>query len=289
MTDEFSRFHPAVNFIFYVLVLVMTMFQMQIGFIIITFVCACMYHLYLKKRSGLKYLKIVIFVFIASAIINPLFSHRGATLLFYLFTQNPVTLESLIYGLATAGIIAAMLLWFSTFNIIMTGDKLLAGIGKVMPHVATFLSMIFRFVPKYTKQAKAVLQANKALGAPTVGIKNKIKTQAQVFSITTTWALENSVDTADSMRARGYGIGKRTSYNNYRIQKRDVTVILYMVLLFVFLCLEITMGRVETYYYPIVRIKGTVVAYTAYTMLCMTPIIINVMEEIRWRRLRSKI
>ena len=49
----------------------------------------------LKKTEGLKYCTVVVGIIIVSAIINPLFSHKGGTLLFYLFTGNPVTLESM--------------------------------------------------------------------------------------------------------------------------------------------------------------------------------------------------
>lgn len=289
MTDEFSRFHPLVNLIFYVAVLGLTMFQMQIGLIIISLICGGIYHFFLKKTGGIKYLLTVIFVFVLSAVMNPLFSHKGATLLFYLFTGNPVTLESIIYGMAAAAIICAMLFWFSTFNVIMTEDKLLAGIGLVMPHVAMLLAMVFRFVPKFVRQGKAVIQANKALGIKTAGVKNKIKFQADVFSITTTWALENSVDTADSMRARGYGTGKRTSYNNYRIQVRDVAIILWILMLSLAVGIEIAAGRAVTYYYPFIRIKADWIVYITYIILCMTPMIINIWETVRWHRLRLKI
>lgn len=289
MRDEFSRFHPLVNLIFYVTVLGITIFQMQAGLIAISLICGSIYHFYLKRSEGIKYVIMVMCVFIVSAIINPLFSHKGATLLFYLFTGNPVTLESIIYGVASAAIISATFLWFSTFNEIITGDKLLASIGKVMPHIATLLTMVFRFVPKYIKHGKAVLKANKALGLKTERFRDKLKTQAEVFSITTTWALENSVETADSMKARGYGIGKRSNYNNYRFEIRDFIAILWILMLFVVVCVEMMTGRAATYYYPIVRIKGTLLIYITYAYLCLTPIIINVWEGIRWHRLKSKI
>lgn len=289
MTDEFSRFHPLVNIMFYIAVLGITMFQMQIGLILISLICGGIYHFYLKKAEGIRYLGMVVFIFIISAMINPLFSHKGATLLFYLFTGNPVTLESIIYGAAAAAVICAMLLWFSTFNVVITADKLLAGIGTVMPHVATLLTMVFRFVPKLARQGRAVIQANKALGIETKGIKDKLKTQADIFSITTTWALENSVDTADSMRARGYGTGKRTSYNNYNFQARDVLAIVWIILLFVVMCVQIGMGRAVTYYYPVIKTESDYIVYITYVVLCMTPMIINIWEAVRWRRLRLKI
>ena len=102
MKDEFSRFHPLVNLIFYLVVLGLTMFQMQLGLVLISIFSALAYYFCLKGREGVKYLLIVSFVFFVSSFINPLFSHRGGTLLFYLFTGNPVTLESIIYGIVSS-------------------------------------------------------------------------------------------------------------------------------------------------------------------------------------------
>ena len=158
-----------------------------------------------------------------------------------------------------------------------------------MPHVAMLLSMVFRFVPRFTRQGKAVWQANRALGVRVKGLRNKLKTQAEVFSITATWALESSVDTADSMRARGYGVTGRTHYHKERFELRDLWMILWMISLFLGVCVALAGGYVSTYYYPYIRIRRNLLVYIMYFALCMTPMIINIVEAIRWHRLRSKI
>lgn len=102
--DGFSRYHPMVNIIFYITVLGLTMFK-QMGMIVISFICGAIYYFNLKGMSGIKYFGVIMAVFVVSSLINPVFSHRGATLIFYMFTGNPVTLESVIYGI-----------WCCTFN-----------------------------------------------------------------------------------------------------------------------------------------------------------------------------
>ena len=161
MTDEFSRYHPVVNLIFYLLVLGTTMFQMSVGLVFISLFSAVVYFFMLKKTEGLKYCAVVVGIIIVSAIINPLFSHKGGTLLFYLFTGNPVTLESIIYGLISAIIIGAMLLWFSTFNQVMGVERILGAIGKVLPNVSLLITMIMRFIPQYTRHQRKVSMVNK--------------------------------------------------------------------------------------------------------------------------------
>lgn len=289
MRDEFSRFHPIVNLIFFTFVLCITMFQMQIALIAISLICSVIYHFYLKGFDGIRYAVMVLIVFVTSAFINPLFSHKGATLLFYLFTGNPVTLESVIYGMSSAAMISAMLFWFSALNTIVTSDKLLAGIGKTMPNISTLISMVLRFTPKFVRHWKDAINVNKALGNDAQSFRDKIKTQADIFSITTTWALENSVDTADSMRARGYGTGKRSSYSNYKKEVRDYITIIWMLVLFSIILYAIMTDRVVTYYYPAVRSRGVTIVYITYGLLCMTPMIIDLWEAFRWHRLKLEI
>lgn len=319
MTDEFSRYHPVVNLIFYLLVLGTTMFQMSVGLVFISLFSAVVYYFMLKKTEGLKYCAVVVGIIIVSAIINPLFSHKGGTLLFYLFTGNPVTLESIIYGLISAIIIGAMLLWFSTFNQVMGVERILGAIGKVLPNVSLLITMIMRFIPQYTRHQRKVSMVNKVNKrnyGEKINLLNREKTEkenviearkrqkkkngidkiidsikegSRTFSITTTWALENSIYTADSMKARGFGTGRRTNYSNYKFQKRDYLLMGWLVILWLVVVFSLEREKVYTYYYPFIQVKNNVVVYLMYGLLCLTPVLINVKEEIRWLILKSRI
>lgn len=319
MTDEFSRYHPVVNLIFYLLVLGTTMFQMSVGLVFISLFSAVVYFFMLKKTEGLKYCAVVVGIIIVSAIINPLFSHKGGTLLFYLFTGNPVTLESIIYGLISAIIIGAMLLWFSTFNQVMGVERILGAIGKVLPNVSLLITMIMRFIPQYIRHQRKgsmVNKVNKRNYGEKINLLNREKTEkenvieackkqkkkngidkiidnikegSRTFSITTTWALENSIYTADSMKARGFGTGRRTNYSNYKFQKRDYLLIGWLVILWLVVVFSLEREKVYTYYYPFIQVKNNVVVYLIYGLLCLTPVLINVKEEIRWLILKSRI
>ena len=319
MTDEFSRYHQVVNLIFYLLVLGTTMFQMSVGLVFISLFSAVVYFFMLKKTEGLKYCAVVVGIIIVSAIINPLFSHKGGTLLFYLFTGNPVTLESIIYGLISAIIIGAMLLWFSTFNQVMGVERILGAIGKVLPNVSLLITMIMRFIPQYIRHQRKVSMVNKVNKrnyGEKINLLNREKTEkenvieackkqkkkngidkiidnikegSRTFSITTTWALENSIYTADSMKARGFGTGRRTNYSNYKFQKRDYLLIGWLVILWLVVVFSLEREKVYTYYYPFIQVKNNGVVYLIYGLLCLTPVLINVKEEIRWLILKSRI
>lgn len=60
------------------------------------------YSIYLKGRKTVKVFLIgMLPVCLLTMVMNPLFSHAGATMLFYMRNGNPVTLESIVYGLAS--------------------------------------------------------------------------------------------------------------------------------------------------------------------------------------------
>lgn len=286
MSDEFGRFHPATTLIFFIAVIAFSTFWMQTGMIAVSFICATVYYFMLKKSEGKRYFIMVLISMVIAAMINPLFSHRGKTILFFLPTGNPVTLESIIFGLCAGVILGEVLLWFSIFNNIMEDDKWTATIGKVAPTIAMIITMVLRFVPKYTRFARRTREIQNANG---FNEEKKIKNGMKVYSITATWALETSIDTADSMKARGYGKSRRTNYHNYKFELRDLALVLWVVLLSAIILIVANIDKIHTFFYPTLRNKESVIVLVAYIVLCITPILINIWEKLRWHISKSKI
>lgn len=286
MSDEFGRFHPATTLIFFIAVIAFSTFWMQTGMIAVSFICATVYYFMLKKSEGKRYFIMVLISMVIAAMINPLFSHRGKTILFFLPTGNPVTLESIIFGLCTGVILGEVLLWFSIFNNIMEDDKWTATIGKVAPTIAMIITMVLRFVPKYTRFARRTREIQ---NANEFNEGKKIKNGMKVYSITATWALETSIDTADSMKARGYGKSRRTNYHNYKFELRDLALVLWVVLLSAIILIVANIDKIHTFFYPTLRNKESVIVLVAYIVLCITPILINIWEKLRWHISKSKI
>ena len=115
MQDRFSSLHPVVNFLFFAEVLGFSMFLLHPACLVISLVCALGYDLQLGGRKALAFcLKGVLPMTILAAVLNPLFNHQGTTILTYLPSGNPVTLESIAYGLAAAGMLAAATLYHSS-------------------------------------------------------------------------------------------------------------------------------------------------------------------------------
>ena len=245
-------------------------------------------------RNGARNLKTHLYsliFFILIIILNPFFYHNGATVLF-MFGDNPMTLEALIYGVASAEMVVAVIYWFRSFSEIMTSDKLLSVFGAVSPKFSLMLSMVLRFIPLFTRQSKNVKSAQRALGMyKNDNIVDSVRVGARVFSGVSGWALENGIITADSMAARGYGTTRRTSFSLYRSKKADWIFIVVVALTFTAAVIGLTKGEAFRFYPEIVVPSGalSVSAYAVYAALCAISSILEIYEGAKWKYLTSKI
>lgn len=294
--DIFSTYHPAVTFLYFVMVMGCTMFVMHPIFLGISLTGGFLYHLYLKNMKAVKTgIKIYIPVFLLCAFTNPLFNHKGVTILTYLPSGNPLTLESFIYGFAAGVLLVTVLNWFSCYQIVMTSDKFIYLFGKLIPAMSLILSMVFRFVPKFKTQIEKVSDAQKCIGRDVTNgtMLERSRHGMKILSIMTTWALENSVDTADSMKSRGYGLRGRTNFTIYRFDTRDRIMVSIMIVFGLITGMGILTKTVDFYYYPMIMGNDPTVfslaVYIGYGALCMLPFVVNMIEDIKWHYLKLKI
>ncbi len=295
MHDEFSRFHPTVSFLYFTAVIVFAAIYLNPVMLIISLIAVLVYSVYLGGKRSLRFSALTILpIGLFAALINIAFNHNGMTILAYLPTGNPVTLESLIYGVCAAALLTCVILWFFCFNKVITSDKFIYLFGRIIPSLSMILSMILRFIPRFRQQHHMVVTAQKTLqnAKNQKGVFAKLRHGVNVFSIMLTWALESSIITADSMNSRGYGLKGRTAFSNYRFYTRDGAA---LIVLCVLIALQITlsvMGCARVSFYPYYSLEITPVAiagYITYALLCAVPMIINLTEDIKWKYFRSKI
>lgn len=238
-------------------------------------------------RSGYGW---TLLLFLCMALVNPLTYHNGQTVLFVL-NGNPVTLEAALYGLAAACMVAAVLLWFRAFSRMMTSDRLMYLLGGLSPRLALLLSLTLRYVPLFHKQVERVRQSQQALGLyKEDNVVDSFRGGLRIFSVMVTWALENGIITADSMTARGYGLGRRTQFSLFRFTRDDVGLLLSAAILTA-LTLWGLSGRSVGYYpafdFPPITPR-CMAGYAAYGLLALLPIIHAGKEALLWRCSRSK-
>ena len=131
-SDVFGSCHPAVNFLYFVLVIAFSMCLTHPVCLLLSVCGAVIYHaVLLGSRSLRKSAVWMVPMAVLAAVINPAFTHQGVTILAYLPSGNPLTLESMLYGLASAALLSATLLWFTCYNAVMTSDKFIYLFGRV--------------------------------------------------------------------------------------------------------------------------------------------------------------
>ena len=299
--DAFSSFHPAVNFLYFASVLLFGMWFMHPVCLGVSLVCAAAYNIWLNgEKSQRFFLVYMIPMLLLAAVINPLFTHEGVTVLGHFPSGNALTLESIWYGLAAAAMLVGVMIWFACFNCVMTTDKFIYLFGRVIPSLSLVLSMTLRFIPRFKKQMDHVKESRRCMGKvrslpeDSPGWKKKlaaVKEVVTVLSIMITWALEGAVDTADSMNSRGYGLPGRTAFSIYYFEKRDRLCVFWLLLCDVCILAANFAGLFDWRYYPITKGSGLagLPGYVCLALLGLTPLLIDWQEEIRWKRIRSEI
>ena len=294
--DAFSACHPVVNLTYFTLVLLFSMCWMSPVCLAVSLVGATAYVLSLRGTAAvLNLFGALLPMALLAAVINPAFNHRGVTILTYLPSGTPLTLESILFGLASAGMLTTVLLWFSCLTTVMTSDKWVYLFGRILPALSLVLSMTLRFVPKFRQQFQVVQESRCCARRDTDNgsLLRRIRNLVTVFSIMVTWSLENAIETADSMKSRGYGLPGRTAFSIYRLDDRDHGLLVWLGGCGLYLGSGWLLGALDWRYYP--NLKGepitplTVSFWIVYLALCLTPVILQWKEERTWNCLQSKI
>lgn len=295
MKDSFASFHPVTNLFYFALVIGFSLTLNHPLAQAIALVCAIVYAVSINTKNSLLFLlKYCLPMVLLTAFINPAFNHEGKTVLFYFSNGNPLTLESLLYGFSAGIMLVTLVLWFASFNRVMTSDKLIYLFGKLIPALSLVISMSLRFVPRFKSQMQVVIESQKCLegGNLAKGVLSRLKKAITIFSIMITWVLENSIETADSMKSRGYGLKGRTAFSIYRFDERDKYVMLWVGFCGFFLLSGKRILAFGFRFFPSLRYialdRSTIPFYCVYFALCITPFVLNLFEEKKWKTLVSK-
>jgi len=292
--DAFAGFHPSINFLYFTCVIGFAMFFTHPACLAISLLCALTYSVYLSGKKAVRFsLVYMLPMLIFTALLNPVFNHQGGTILTYLPGGNPLTLESALYGVAAAGMLVTVIMWFTCYNEVMTSDKIVYLFGRAVPALSLILSMALRFVPRFLAQIKVISNAQKCAGrdVPSRNILQKIKHGAKILSILVTWSLENAIETADSMKSRGYGLPGRTAFSIFHFDRRDACALVYILSCAAAVIAGAAAGAYHFRYFP--TIKGewggaAIFVFAAYFAIGAFPVIINIKEDMAWKYIASK-
>lgn len=215
---------------------------------------------------------------------NPFFSASGSTLLIKLGPRS-VYLESLAYGATMGALMVAVVLWLEGAAAALTQDRLLALAPRRARALPLLLGMVSQLVPQLLRRSRDVragLAACTAAGARPAARDALVRTS----SLLLTWSLEESLERADSMRARGWESGRaRTCYRPERLRRRDVVILCGIGALLVLAAVFAWRFCASWRFYPRMSRLGPWWAYVPFALLALLPAAAELAARLRERRL----
>lgn len=287
MNVGFKGLHPFTNFVFFVFTFILSMSSTNPILLSLCFLVGTFYNVKLRGKKAFSFiLKFILPFSLLITIFNALFSHYGVTVLFVMKNGNNFTFEALCYGFIQAIRLSSTLLWLDCLGEILTAEKIIFLFGRFSPRLALIFSMVLRFIPLIRGQSQEILAAEKGIGnsANEKHFFQKIKKASRRISILVSWTLEKGIDTADSMKARGYGLKKRTSYNDYFFIGEDKIISIATISAII---LSVLFSKhLEATYNPIISFSPfdtvSVLIYIFSAFVLCLPIIYDFKEEKTW-------
>lgn len=228
---------------------------------------------------------------ILTIFLTPIFIHKGITIIVYLPWGNPLTLESILYGIAMAFSMASVMEWIFVATAVMSSDKMVFSLSRVTPSISLVICVILRLLPNLVIKFKEVYAYQKSEYTDD-GKKNRfavLRRIAAVFSVVLTWALESGIQTVQSMKSRGYGAGRRTSFYRHEMTGRDKMFVLALIILACIVIIGAMRGAMKwNYFLPSVQnrldmLKAAMMA--TLSVLYALPLISDFWEAKKWKAL----
>lgn len=216
----FELVHPAVTLLWFASVLVLTMAAMQPVYTAIALVGS------LACRAGIdgmrQALRAVLWLLPVIAVIacaNCAFVASGSTVLFHIGSRAFYA-EALCYGACSGAMLAAVLLEFGNASRVLTSEKVLGVFGNVLPTVGLMSCMTMRLVPQFARRGRIIGDATRACtaacgqaGETGTARQRRLAHNMRLASVLMGWGMQDALERADCMRARGWGEARaRTTY-----------------------------------------------------------------------------
>ena len=310
---RFALVHPATMMAFFASVIVLTLLSYHPLILGLSFVLAAVsVVVYLGVKTLWQSLLWLIPMAATVVLFNTLFNRRGATELVTV-GQYTFTFESLLFGACIALMLAAVILWFRLYQEFMTSDRFLYLFAPVAPTMVLSIAMVQRWIPLTKYRWQQIRSANKMMSAshchsqcsaqrvveesqasqqdPTDGAKRatkltKFRSLTRSLSALMSWSMEDAIEAADSMQARGYGEKpkRRSSFRAYRLTTHDGISLAIITKLALAAGLGIFLSTRELAFFPIFRGAENLppAALVAAILIMLYPLFIEGKEQLRW-------
>ena len=286
---RFDSYHPVMNFLYFAAALTGTIWFRHPVYLMISCGAAFFYSVLLNGRRALIRNLCLLPLAGLYAILYAFYHHFGITALGRNFIGNEMTLESLVYGAVLGLILAAVVMWCSCIFTIVSADKVVYLFGRISPKMSLFLTILLRGIPRIGKRVSRMELAREGIGmgGRQGTVPQKARHSMRIVSALLTWTLDDTMESAMSMRCRGYSLKHRTAFSIYRFDQRDRAL---MILLFTGIVLQAAAAALnQTYasydpqiiWYPVTA--RSAVFYIGYGVFLLLPALLQITGEWKFR------
>jgi len=282
----FDLIHPAVQLGCFAAILAFTMLAIQPILLGITFTAAFAFSVYARGwRASLRTLSWQLPLIILCAAINPVFSTVGSTEVFVIGSKA-VYLESIVFGACMGLMLAAVITWFFNAAQVLSSDKVLSVLGNTAPTIGLMVSMIMRLVPQFVERGRLIDSTAQAVSSAAPRNKaEQTRARIRLVSVLMGWSMEDSLETADAMRARAWSsTRKRTSYQRYRFGTYDTVVSLSLSVLVVVNALIAWAACTQFQFFPTLGSLALWWGYIPYALFMSMPLLLCLTDDLKWGR-----
>ena len=154
--------------------------------------------------------------------LNFVSAHLGRTTLFALPENipalgGPYTLEALAFGAANGVTVAAAILTAAALSLLTSPHDVMEALPKALSRTGTAIAASMNLVPAVANSFTQVSEAQRLRGWQPKGPRS----WAEVVVPVVLTSVEGSIQLAESMEARGFGSGPRTSMDTKHLTRND--------------------------------------------------------------------
>ena len=290
-----ERTHPLILMVYMAGILILSMLALEPVYVMLSFLGALVFgacvRWWCETFHFIRWQPALVAVI---ALANLLFSSSGSTELFRIGVRA-FYLESLVFGLCMGVLLVAILLWFWDFSSLLTSEKVEAVLGNVAPVLAIMITMIARLIPQFVRQGEEIDEVQRACSAAqaqahqptsqppfrhtssrhTATRHTPSSFRFRQISVLMGWTLEDSLETAQAMKARGWGYArKRTTYERYVFKKSDAVCLLAAALLFLACGVAVAVAGQQFHFYPTLSVVWSIWYAFAAVLFCVPTVVV---------------
>jgi len=178
----------------------------------------------LRRIRGL--LVAVLFIAAFAMLLNFVSAHLGATVLFALPPQipalgGPYTHKAMVFGAVGGITIAAAILSAAPFSLLLDSHEVMDALPSPLSRTGIAIAASLNLVPAVATSFTQVTDAQRLRGWKPRGPRSWMEVLVPVVLT----SVEGSIQLAESMEARGFGSGARTTLSPHALRRPDWLVV----------------------------------------------------------------